>query len=217
MSEFRASNPKLVGHWGTVTNYYWKNLTSLLYGWRFGELPFMVITICSLMYLTKCSNLCHVRGDSWSKVKWILVLENRGNLFFLEQLWSVIPKNGGMTPQVVLPHWTGLNLNKSTLVIRVKYGLYVRWRIWSTNRCCFPLSYMCPKLIRLLSMGDNVIYFVVGFKSYNITRIESRRETWYDWVKSGCKTMTRTSFIQKTIELLYFTEFLFSFYYQEFC
>uniref|UniRef100_A0A0V0IZK3 Putative ovule protein n=1 Tax=Solanum chacoense TaxID=4108 RepID=A0A0V0IZK3_SOLCH len=51
-------------------------------------------------------------------------------------------------------------------------------------------------------MGDDTIYFAVGFKSYDITRVVSRAETWYDWVERGRKMMTRMSISQKTMEWL---------------
>ncbi|KAH0746461.1 hypothetical protein KY285_008118 [Solanum tuberosum] len=53
-------------------------------------------------------------------------------------------------------------------------------------------------------MGDDTIYFDVGFKSSDITRGVSRAETWYDWVERGCKMMTRMSISQKTMEWLAF-------------
>ncbi|WMV18955.1 hypothetical protein MTR67_012340, partial [Solanum verrucosum] len=54
-------------------------------------------------------------------------------------------------------------------------------------------------------MGDDTIFFVVGFKSYDITRVVSRAETWYDWVERGRKMMTRMSISQKTMEWLAYT------------
>ncbi|KAG5569604.1 hypothetical protein H5410_059370 [Solanum commersonii] len=53
-------------------------------------------------------------------------------------------------------------------------------------------------------MGDDTIYFAVGFKSFDITRGVSRVETWYDWVERGRKMMTRMSISQKTMEWLAF-------------
>ncbi|KAH0761235.1 hypothetical protein KY290_017308 [Solanum tuberosum] len=54
-------------------------------------------------------------------------------------------------------------------------------------------------------MGDDTIFFAVGFKSYDITRVVSRAETWYDWVERGRKMMTRMSISQKTMEWLAYT------------
>ncbi|WMV30161.1 hypothetical protein MTR67_023546 [Solanum verrucosum] len=49
-------------------------------------------------------------------------------------------------------------------------------------------------------MGSDIIYFAVGFKSYDITRKISRAEIWYEWVERGRNMMTRASFSQKTME-----------------
>ncbi|KAG5584103.1 hypothetical protein H5410_044537 [Solanum commersonii] len=54
-------------------------------------------------------------------------------------------------------------------------------------------------------MGDDAIFFAVGFKSYDITRVVSRAETWYDWVERGRRMMTRMSISQKTMEWLAYT------------
>lgn len=34
-------------------------------------------------------------------------------------------------------------------------------------------------------MGEDAIYFMVGFSSYNTTKVVSRVETWYEWVERG--------------------------------
>ncbi|KAG5594745.1 hypothetical protein H5410_035977 [Solanum commersonii] len=60
------------------------------------------------------------------------------------------------------------------------------------------LSFFVP------TIGDDTIYFVVGFKSFDITRGVSRAETWYDWVERGRKMMIRMSISQKTMEWLAF-------------
>lgn len=54
-------------------------------------------------------------------------------------------------------------------------------------------------------MGDDTIYFAVGFKSYDITRVVSRAKTWYDWVERGRNRITRMSISQKSMEWLVYT------------
>ncbi|WMV34480.1 hypothetical protein MTR67_027865 [Solanum verrucosum] len=49
-------------------------------------------------------------------------------------------------------------------------------------------------------MGSDIIYFAVGFKSFDITRKISRAEIWYEWVERGRNMMTWASFSQKTME-----------------
>uniref|UniRef100_M1DFA8 DUF4283 domain-containing protein n=1 Tax=Solanum tuberosum TaxID=4113 RepID=M1DFA8_SOLTU len=51
-------------------------------------------------------------------------------------------------------------------------------------------------------MADDTIYFAVGFKSYDITRVVSKAETWYDWVERGRNRVTRMTVSQKTMEWL---------------
>ena len=53
-------------------------------------------------------------------------------------------------------------------------------------------------------MGDNRIYFTAGLKSYDITRLESRAETWFEWVERSRNLMRRSTFSWKTMELLCF-------------
>lgn len=54
-------------------------------------------------------------------------------------------------------------------------------------------------------MGDDVIYFVIGIKSFDITRKVSRGEIWYDWVERGRNMMTRARYIQETMEWIVHT------------
>jgi len=45
-----------------------------------------------------------------------------------------------------------------------------------------------------------MIFFAMGFKSYDIARDESRAEMWYDWTERGRIMMSRASFSQKSME-----------------
>ncbi|CAN4105595.1 unnamed protein product [Withania somnifera] len=49
-------------------------------------------------------------------------------------------------------------------------------------------------------MGENRIYFAVGFKSYNIKRLVAREEVWFEWVERSRNLMRRTTFNKKTME-----------------
>ncbi|KAG5615576.1 hypothetical protein H5410_015400 [Solanum commersonii] len=57
-------------------------------------------------------------------------------------------------------------------------------------------------LFRTPTMAADTIYFAVGFKSYDITRVVSKEETWYDWVERGRNRVTRMTVSQKTMEWL---------------
>lgn len=45
-----------------------------------------------------------------------------------------------------------------------------------------------------------MIFFAMGFKSFDVARDVSRAETWYDWTERGRRMMSRASFSQKTME-----------------
>ncbi|WMV41821.1 hypothetical protein MTR67_035206 [Solanum verrucosum] len=51
-------------------------------------------------------------------------------------------------------------------------------------------------------MENNIMYFAMGFKSYDISRSWARGESWYDWIERGRKGMSRSSFSQNTMEWL---------------
>uniref|UniRef100_A0A0V0GTD5 Putative ovule protein n=1 Tax=Solanum chacoense TaxID=4108 RepID=A0A0V0GTD5_SOLCH len=53
-------------------------------------------------------------------------------------------------------------------------------------------------------MGESRIYFAVGFKSYDITKITSRSDTWFEWVERSRKLMGRLTFNRKTMEWIVF-------------
>lgn len=53
-------------------------------------------------------------------------------------------------------------------------------------------------------MGLDRIYFALGFKSYDITRLISRAEVWFEWVERSRNLMRRTTFSRKTMEWLCF-------------
>lgn len=47
---------------------------------------------------------------------------------------------------------------------------------------------------------DGSIYFVVGFKAYNITRTSGTVGAWYDWMGRNKNSITRTTFKEKITE-----------------
>ncbi|WMV27311.1 hypothetical protein MTR67_020696 [Solanum verrucosum] len=49
-------------------------------------------------------------------------------------------------------------------------------------------------------MEEDMIFFAMGFKSFDVARDVSRAETWYDWTERGRRMMSRASFSQKTME-----------------
>ncbi|WMV25196.1 hypothetical protein MTR67_018581 [Solanum verrucosum] len=51
-------------------------------------------------------------------------------------------------------------------------------------------------------MKNNIMYFAMGFKSFDNSRSCARGESWYDWIERGRKRMSRPSFSQNTMEWL---------------
>lgn len=49
-------------------------------------------------------------------------------------------------------------------------------------------------------MGDNIIYFNGGFKSYDITGWISGNVSWYDWVERSRNMMTRVTLNEKSLD-----------------
>ncbi|KAH0730081.1 hypothetical protein KY289_001269 [Solanum tuberosum] len=47
---------------------------------------------------------------------------------------------------------------------------------------------------------ENIIYFVVGFKSFDIEKISGTTGIWYEWTERSRKTITRTSFSKRSME-----------------
>ncbi|KAG5623408.1 hypothetical protein H5410_008626 [Solanum commersonii] len=47
---------------------------------------------------------------------------------------------------------------------------------------------------------EDSIYFAVGFKSYDITRTLGTVGAWYDWTERNRKSITRTTFNEKSME-----------------
>uniref|UniRef100_M1DTT7 DUF4283 domain-containing protein n=1 Tax=Solanum tuberosum TaxID=4113 RepID=M1DTT7_SOLTU len=47
---------------------------------------------------------------------------------------------------------------------------------------------------------EDSIYFAAGFKSYDITRTPGTAGAWYDWTERNRKSMTRTTFNEKSME-----------------
>lgn len=60
---------------------------------------------------------------------------------------------------------------------------------------CFRLL---PSIISV-EMGDNIIYFVVDFKSDKIIKSVSRAKEWYEWTDRGSNLIRRTTFSRKTM------------------
>ncbi|KAG5594729.1 hypothetical protein H5410_035961 [Solanum commersonii] len=50
------------------------------------------------------------------------------------------------------------------------------------------------------NMGEYRIYFAVGFKSSDLTRLTTRIETWFEWVERSRNLMLRNTFNKKTME-----------------
>ncbi|KAF3662087.1 Protein MEI2-like 5 [Capsicum annuum] len=48
-----------------------------------------------------------------------------------------------------------------------------------------------------VTWGESRIYFAVGFKSYDITRLAARAEVWFEWVEGSQNLMHRTTFNKK--------------------
>ncbi|OIT04432.1 hypothetical protein A4A49_65172, partial [Nicotiana attenuata] len=46
-------------------------------------------------------------------------------------------------------------------------------------------------------MKENIIYFAVGFKSYEIERYTSSAEEWFEWTERGRNLIRRTTFSRK--------------------
>lgn len=53
-------------------------------------------------------------------------------------------------------------------------------------------------------MGENRIYFAVGFKSYDITKFAARSGMGLEWVERSWNLMHRTTFNKKTMEWIVF-------------
>lgn len=51
-------------------------------------------------------------------------------------------------------------------------------------------------------MGIYIIYFVLGFKSSEVARNDSRSGEWYEWTERGRNLIRRTIFNCKTIRWL---------------
>ncbi|KAH0746888.1 hypothetical protein KY285_008545 [Solanum tuberosum] len=47
---------------------------------------------------------------------------------------------------------------------------------------------------------ENIIYFAVGFKSFDIKKISGTTGIWYEWTERNRKTITRTSFSKRSME-----------------
>ncbi|KAH0773714.1 hypothetical protein KY290_010851 [Solanum tuberosum] len=47
---------------------------------------------------------------------------------------------------------------------------------------------------------EDIIYFAVGFKAYDISRTLGMVGAWYDWTERNRKSITRTTFNEKTME-----------------
>ncbi|WMV40904.1 hypothetical protein MTR67_034289 [Solanum verrucosum] len=55
--------------------------------------------------------------------------------------------------------------------------------------------------VKLKNSGNrDMIFFAMGFKSYDIARDESRAEMWYDWTERRRIMISRASFSQKSME-----------------
>lgn len=71
---------------------------------------------------------------------------------------------------------------------------------WPEFKQCFINKSL--RLLTLLVMGDNIIYFAVGFKSYDIIRSVTRADEWYEWTERGRNLIRRTTFNRKTMAWL---------------
>lgn len=56
-------------------------------------------------------------------------------------------------------------------------------------------------LFRILSFGmDNIIYFVIGFKSFDIERISGTSCAWFRWTEWSRNAITRTTYNKTSME-----------------
>ncbi|KAG5577335.1 hypothetical protein H5410_057469 [Solanum commersonii] len=116
-------------------------------------------------------------------------------------------KKNQMNCLSLLYFWCKQDMNEYKLYARLPNKLNVLWKTRQQTKTrqriekCYQAhspSNPWPDILAK-QMEDNVIYFSVGFKSYDITREESRREIWYNWTERDCNMIRRTFFSQKTI------------------
>jgi len=86
-----------------------------------------------------------------------------------------------MTVKIITWNVRGLNQANKRCVIK---NLIHEWK---ADVYCFQETKIEGDISNIVkdlwAMGESRIYFAVGFKSYDITKITSRSDTWFDWVE----------------------------------